>query len=147
VKYTMEQQRVETPIAWRRGKGVIGVAWEQISAVVADLTEMYATLERDGPEAFGARDEGFRYGLSAEEVVRGGHYKSVLAYPLTNVDNDVIGVISVDCTVPDQTHRLSALLEDRGFNDVLGACESALRRYTEERRFPWREGGGWRRRR
>lgn len=129
IKYTMEQQRVETPIRWRRGKGVIGVAWDAGSSLTADLTELYELAEAGGA-AFDALEERFRYGLSRDEIRKGNQYKSISAYPLTgtNVD-DVIGVLSVDCAVANQARQLDALSSDRTFQDVLGSCESALRRY------------------
>jgi hypothetical protein len=130
VKYTMEQQRARTPISWCCGKGVIGIAWERRQPLVADLTELYARADELTAAEFEQLDSEFRYGLSAEEVNRGGKYKSVLACPLTAEDNnDVIGVLSVDCAVAGHAEQLAELLDDRQFQDVLGSCESALRRY------------------
>jgi hypothetical protein len=131
VKYTMEQQRATTPITWTRGKGVIGLAWRQKRNLIADLTDIYAKADTLDPAAFEALDPEERYGLSAAEIRSGGRYKSVLACPLTDEqrENEVIGVLSVDCSVVVPSAALEALLYDREFQDVLGSCESALRRY------------------
>jgi len=131
VKYTVEQQRAATPIPWVRGKGVIGLAWRQKRNLIAELTDIYAKADTLDAAAFEALDPDERYGLSAEEIRRGGRYKSVLACPLTDEqrENEVIGVLSVDCTVAVPRAELEALLYDREFQDVLGSCESTLRRY------------------
>jgi hypothetical protein len=131
VKYTMEQQRATTPITWERGKGAIGLAWHRVAPLIADLTDIYAKADSLDAIEFEALDPEERYGLSADEVKRGGRYKNVLAYPFTDEhnDNEVIGVLSVDCAVAVPPAQLEALLYDRDFQDVLGSCESALRRY------------------
>ncbi len=129
IKYTMEQQRVETPIQWSRGKGVIGDAWERGGPLTVDLTPLYASATALGP-AFDGLDPQDRFGLTLEEVQRGNRYKSVLAYPLSGMDGKIIGVLSVDCAIPGRADGLASLVDDRLFQDVLGACESALRRYV-----------------
>jgi hypothetical protein len=132
VRFTMEQSRARTPITWTSGKGVIGLAWRQGAPLIADLTDIYAKADALDDAAFDALDPDKRYGLSAEEVRKGVRYKSVLAYPLTDdkKDNEVIGILSVDCAVPVPTAKLEALLHDRAFQDVLGSCESSLREYV-----------------
>lgn len=128
IKFRMEQQRIETPIKWCRGKGAIGIAWEHVRAVTADLTELYEEADTMDAATFDAHDREHRYGLTHSEVLVGARYKSVLAWPLA-AGSDVIGVLSVDCDVTGQARQLSALRDDRTFQDVLGSCEAALRRY------------------
>jgi hypothetical protein len=130
VKYTIEQQRAQTPIRWCRGKGVIGVAWDSGAPLTADLTELYAEADRLSPHEFDALDPEHRYGLTHAEVRVGGRYRTVLAHPLT-ADGDVIGVLSVDCAADGQRDQLDKLLRDRAFQDVLGSCEAALQRYAD----------------
>lgn len=129
VKYTMEQQRVATPMRWIRGKGVLGVAWATVTPLTAELGHLYAEAEQLDAASFNALEPGYRYGLSRDEVLRGTRYKSVLAHPLADEDGEVIGILSVDCGVEGHGRQLAALLDDRAFQDVLGSCEIALRRY------------------
>jgi hypothetical protein len=129
IKYTMEHQRVETPIQWSRGKGAIGVAWEGGGPLTADLTPLYAKADELG-SSFDALPPHERYGLTLKEVHQGNRYKSVLAYPLSSVDGEIIGILSVDCAEAGHATELASLVDDRLFQDVLGSCESALRRYV-----------------
>jgi hypothetical protein len=129
IKYTMEHQRVETPIQWSRGKGAIGAAWERGGPLTVDLTPLYAKADELGAD-FDHLDPRKRYGLTLKEVHRGNRYKSVLAYPLSGIDGKILGVLSVDCALAGHTDGLASLVDDRNFQDVLGACESALRRYV-----------------
>lgn len=130
VKYTIEHQRARTPIQWTPGKGVIGVAWIQKQPLTANLEELYKEADQLTPEQFNALASEHRYGLSHAEVRVGQGYRSVLAYPLTDSADAVIGVLSVDCRADGQSAKLSELLADRDFQDVLGTCEAALRRYV-----------------
>jgi hypothetical protein len=131
VKYTMEHQRMSTPITWTRGKGVIGVAWQRKTSLTAELNDLYEEAKGTDDATFDAGDPDHRYGLIRSEVLSGTHYKGVLAVPLSGVGGDVIGVLSVDCSVVGQRQALEQLLDDRAFQDVLGACEITLRRCVE----------------
>ena len=130
VKFTMEHQRATTPIRWERGKGAIGIAWQRVAPVTAELSYLYKEAVRADAATFDALEADYRYGLTRAEVLTGTRYKGILAYPLTDLEDRVIGVLSVDCGIAGQEPGLSRLLDDRAFQDVLGSCQIALREYV-----------------
>ena len=54
IKFRMEYKRVDAPIEWCRGNGVLGVAWERGRRVTADLSALYEEAEKMDPATFDA---------------------------------------------------------------------------------------------
>jgi hypothetical protein len=121
--FIIEARRRSAHVIWRKGKGVIGIAWaddEPLVANVAHLAER-ATSERLFSE-ISHRD---RFGLTWRELRRSKHYRAILAVPLRH-NARVLGCLSVDLQLDGYADQLDTLLQDDQFNNVLAVCEAVL---------------------
>lgn len=128
-RFLIEDRRPSS-VAWTRGKGVFGVAWQQKAPVIMDLdADLY---QRASTEAeFNALPDEIRLGLAWDEVQRTRRYKVVYAAPLFNRDErdpKIVGLLSVDCLRSGHYEELcEATFDNHDFNnDILGLCEAAL---------------------
>jgi hypothetical protein len=118
------EQRRRTHVIWWKGKGAIGVAWEDDDPKIANVEHLHAL----GPtrDEFCAIPAAERFGMSWREFRRTSHYRAILAIPL-RANGKVRGVLSVDIQVDGMAYKLDTLSNDPQFNNVLTVCEAVLR--------------------
>ncbi|MEX2646086.1 MAG: hypothetical protein WD249_07490 [Gaiellaceae bacterium] len=117
------EPRRPTHVLWRRGKGAIGLAWEEDDPLVANVQNL---IERGRTErVFYEIPHRERFGLTWREFKRARRYRAVLAVPL-RVRGKVRGCLSVDVQVDGYADKLDTLLGDEKLNAVLTVCEASL---------------------
>jgi hypothetical protein len=83
-------------VEWTEGKGVIGTCWHVGQDQGADLQSVFAPLARDTAFSWNAMPVDTRMGLSHDDYTRTKQYEAVVATPITNADDKVVGVVSLD---------------------------------------------------
>lgn len=83
---------------WRRGKGVIGRAWQDRSFVAVNWRRFYGISARAGRKAWGRRTHRSRYGLSWNELQLTAGYRGIVALPIFDraAKGRVIGCVAID---------------------------------------------------
>jgi len=121
--FVIRPRRRSAHIIWRKGKGAIGIAWDEDEGIIANVENLQAR----GPSQrlFCAIPRRDRFGLGWHEFRRMRHYRGILAVPL-RVRGDVRGCLSVDIQVDGRADDLDTLATDEGFADVLRVCEAVL---------------------
>jgi hypothetical protein len=123
------RDRRPSAVAWVRGKGVFGLAWEEKAPVIVDLETAFYPLATSQDE-FMALPAGNRLGLTWDEVQRTKHYKTIYAAPLFNRSStkpEILGLLAVDLVESGHFQELyDATVENQDFNSILGICEGAL---------------------
>lgn len=90
--------RARSGIRWKKGKGVVGLAWAEERVVVKDLEDVRRRART--VEEYAALPEADRLGLSWDEFRKTPRYRAFYAVQAT---------------------------ESPGFDGVIGVCESALK--------------------
>lgn len=133
--FVIEPRRA-THVIWRKGKGAIGLAWDEDDALVANIEGLDQRLDIEGldqrlddrarsEQAFCEIPKRERFGLSWREFRHARRYRAVLAVPL-RVRGKVRGCLSVDVLVDGHANSLDTLLQDDRLNAVLTVCEAVL---------------------
>jgi hypothetical protein len=120
--------RARSGIRWTRGKGVVGLAWEEERVVMKDLEEVRARART--ADQYAELPASDRLGLTWDEFRKTPRYRAVYARPLFSRDGRspvVKGVIAIDLLCEGHFDELARATEGSGFDGVLGVCESALR--------------------
>lgn len=127
--FLLAGDRARSGIRWRRGKGVVGFAWDRRETLVRDLEAIRArTASR---EQFEQLPEDERLGLSWGEFQRTPQYQAVAASPLYKrggkADSaEVVGILAIDFLAKGGCGELRAATQDAAFASVVGICEAAL---------------------
>jgi hypothetical protein len=135
-KYTADQARIESPLKWTPGRGVVGLAWQnRVPIAETGLKERAKRARAATDEDWAALDSRKRLGLDREDfIVAESGFEAILACPLfaesgpaEEADPPVLGVFAVDFRVEVEKGRLLGLGGEQDFEDVLGCCEEVLR--------------------
>jgi hypothetical protein len=124
-KFTLQPDRRETHILWRKGKGAMGIAWAENDPKIASISavEGRATSEDDFRRL--SREE--RFGLTWPEFKKSKHYRAILAIPLETRPGHVAGCLSVDIQLDGYDEKLATLAGAGQLTNALSTCESVLR--------------------
>jgi hypothetical protein len=128
-------------VSWTRGKGVIGQCWANqrdfgldlraVYAEVAGMTEdEWSNLPDENPgiteQQWSNLPDDIRYGLSYHDFLRTRHHNVVVATPILNRSDRVIGVVTVDSR-DAPFERLAS----RKSRETLGSAAEVIRNLLE----------------
>jgi hypothetical protein len=128
--FFLTADRAQSGIRWVKGKGVLGVAWEQRREVIRDIAPLRERV--GGKDDFDALPEEDRMQLSYKEFLGIQQYEVVYASPLysraqTSGDPPVRGVIAIDILKAGHFQELQRATSNPRFASIIGVCESALK--------------------
>jgi hypothetical protein len=124
-RFYLPEHRLRSGVKWRKGKGVVGWAWEHGKEIAADLTVLYAE-HRKGAQHFNGLASESRYGMSYDDVDRSSTYRGVVAIPLRNED-DIAAVFAIDYSGAANFDCIKgAARSDRHLRSLLGSAEELL---------------------
>ena len=113
-------------VLWTFGKGVIGRCWELGTDLGIDLRDHFADVEGHSAEEWAQLTDEERLGLTYDDFQRTRQHGVVVATPVLDRFDSVIGVISADAL----DGPLDRLWNDR-VREVLGAAAITLRNLLE----------------
>ncbi len=117
---------VPSNVLWTRGKGVIGRCWALGTDLGVDLRDHFADVEDSTADEWEELTEEQRLGLSYDDFQRTRQHGVVVATPLLDRRERVIGVISADSL----EGPLERLWNDQ-VREALGAAAVAIRNLLE----------------
>lgn len=126
--FTLPEQRKSSGIAWRKGKGVAGMAWAGDEDLRSDLRGLHRTLDEVGPADFDRLSEKARHGLTAAEVLSSRQYTGVCAIRLFAREKTprLIGVFIIDYMGEDEFDCVAEASKRRPISTLLAGCEGIL---------------------
>ena len=129
-QFFLPHLRKRSGIAWRRGKGVAGLAWEANRDLAADLRALHQERQRLGPADFDALPAPKRYGMTSEEFEAAGRYTGIVAIRLfsTEAEPKLLAMFVIDYIGTTEFDCVAAASREREVASLLGGCE---RRLTE----------------
>jgi hypothetical protein len=128
--FFLTADRAQSGIRWTKGKGVLGVAWEQRREMIRDISGLRERVH--GEDDFDALPDEDKMLLSYKEFCGIPQYELVYASPLysraqTSGNPPVRGVIAIDILQPGHFQELRKATSDPRFASIIGVCESALK--------------------
>jgi hypothetical protein len=94
---------------WRRGKGVVGRAWEEQKPVKEEWQTYAEAHLSDGKAAWSQKPAVERYGLSWGELYLTREYVGIAAAPIFHKNGSVIGCVAIDGPITGPALRSAEL--------------------------------------
>lgn len=85
-RFFLPHLRKSSGIAWRKGKGVAGMAWATNRDLLSDLRPLRRSLDELGDEGFDALPPEERHGMTAAEFRSAHRYTGICAIRLFSTD-------------------------------------------------------------
>jgi hypothetical protein len=121
-------RRKRSGVAWERGKGVAGMAWQRNEDLSVDLNELQEAHGRLGRDAFDALPANARHGMTYGEVLATIQYKGIAAIRLFSTDPTptLLGMFIVDYTGSGDFECIQQALRETRISILLSGCEEGL---------------------
>lgn len=121
--FVIRGRRHHPHVVWRKGKGAIGIAWDEDETIIANIENLRVLAANQASfEAIPRRD---RFALSWREYRRTRRHSGILAAPI-RVRGRVRGVLSVDLQVDGHSSDLDNLGTSDDLAYVLTVCEAVF---------------------
>lgn len=140
-RFLLAREQPPSGVTFRKGQGVVGVAWRDEAPCAPDLKALYAKLDELGSAPFDRLPTEDRLGMTAQDLTKTRTYTSVVARPLFDANGSeserrskngdenpqLLGLFVVDYKGEGDIAGLTELvLEDAIVAGMLGTCQDAL---------------------
>ncbi|MEA2386899.1 MAG: hypothetical protein QOJ22_1073 [Thermoleophilaceae bacterium] len=129
-RFLLLGDRTQSGIRWKKGKGVVGIAWERRGYEIKNLDGLAARASTE--LAWRQLPDADRLGMTWDEFQATKQYKAIYAAPLfdrrqTSGDPEVRGVVAVDVLRRGRYLDLKrATIGSSTFDSIVGVCEAGL---------------------
>jgi hypothetical protein len=123
-RFFLPFDRKASGIAWGRGVGIAGSAWQQDRDLAVDLSEL-----RQLPRGeFDRLPDKRKYGMTYENVRSSSAYTGIIAVRLFSekTADTLLGMLVIDYTGQDAFDCMEAALEEAAVSQVIGWCARRL---------------------